>query len=301
VGEAYLKAVAERLERKGLAPVRWAVWYDEPKTAIADAAARNQVELIAMATHGRSGLSRLLLGSVAEAVVRASRVPVLLIRGQSAWKPWAHGKILVPLDGSEEVAAILPVVERLAGPRDLTVSLLQVIEPLQSGVGAEVPLGAEGIIALRREEAEPYLTKVAERLREKGLRVEWAVKLGRAAETITDVAAQERADLIAMVTHGRRGLGRLFFGSVAEGVLRSTAVPVLLLKAGAVRTMGAEFYCPWAHREVEVRYLALDGPRPIGVTSCTAFADSTRVICGMPCLAEPGGPVRERVEKVILD
>jgi nucleotide-binding universal stress UspA family protein len=231
-GETYLREVAERLERRGLKRVRWIVWYDEPAPAIAEAAARDEVDLIAMATHGRSGLSRLLLGSVAEAVVRSSRVPVLLLRGQSAWKPWVHGKILVPLDGSEASAAILPIVERLAGPRDLTVSLLEVIEPLPSAAHAELASQVEEMMAVRREEAERYLAKVAEPMADEGMRVEWAVKGGKAAETIATAANETRADLIAMATHGRSGLGRLLFGSVAEGVLRSAAVPILLLKAG---------------------------------------------------------------------
>jgi nucleotide-binding universal stress UspA family protein len=230
--EAYLKEVAERLERRGLKQVRWVVWYNEAATAIAEAVGRYGVDLIAMATHGRSGLSRLLLGSVAEAVVRAVRVPVLLLRGQSAWKPWVTGRILVPLDGSHTSEAILPVVERLAGPRDLKIALMEVIEPIPSAVRAETPLGMEELISVRQGDAERYLAKVAEPLRNRGLRVEWAVESGRPAERITAVAAQERADLITMVTHGRSGLGRFFLGSVAEGVLRSAAMPVLLFKAG---------------------------------------------------------------------
>lgn len=232
-GEAYLKEMAEGLERRGLKRVRWVIWYDEPARAIAEAVARYEVDLIAMATHGRSGLSRLLLGSVAEAVVRSARVPVLLLRGQSAWKPWATGKILVPLDGSQTSEAILRVVERLAGPRDLTTALLEVIEPIPSVVRAETPLGLEDMFTFRQRDAERYLAKVAEPLRDKGLRVECAAQYGRAAETIAAFARPEQVDLIAMATHGRSGLGRLFFGSVAEGVLRSAAVPVLLFKGGA--------------------------------------------------------------------
>jgi nucleotide-binding universal stress UspA family protein len=224
--EAYLKGVAERLGRRGLKRVRWTVSYHEPTTAMAGMVARYEVDLIAMATHGRSGLSRLILGSVAEAVVRSSRVPVLLIRGQSAWKPWANGKILVPLDSSQNAEAILPLVARLAGPRDLTVSLLNIIEPAPFRL-------EEMVIAARHEEAEGYLARVAEPLRDKGLRVEWTVEFGMAVETIVAFAEQALADLIAMVTHGRSGLGRLFFGSVAEGVLRRAMVPVLLFKAGA--------------------------------------------------------------------
>ena len=230
-GEAYLKEVAERLERRGLKGVRWVLWYDEPATVITEAVKRDGVDLIAMATHGRSGLSRLLLGSVAEAVERLARVPVLLLRGQSAWKPWAHGKILVPLDGSEPSAGVLPVVERLAGPRDLSIVLLEVIEPLPSTVHAELPGQVEEILTARREDAGRYLAKVAEPLRDKGMRVGLAVRGGKAAETIVAVAGEQQADLIAMTTRGRRGCGRLFFGSVAEEVLRSASVPVLLFRA----------------------------------------------------------------------
>ena len=176
-------------------------------------------------------MSRLLLGSVAEAVERTARVPVLLLRGQSAWKPWAHGKILIPLDGSEPSEGVLPVVERLAGPRDLSIFLLEVIEPLPSAVHAELPGQVEEMFAARREDAGRYLAKVAEPLRDKGVRVGWAVRGGNAAETIVAVAVEQQADLIAMTTHGRSGLGRLFFGSVAEQVLRSASVPVLLFKA----------------------------------------------------------------------
>ena len=229
--EKYLETVADGLERRGLPKVRFTVWYDEPTTAIVEAAARDKADLIAMATHGRSGLSRLLLGSVAEAVERSSQVPVLLLRGQSAWKPWATGKILVPLDGSETAEAILPVVERLAGPRDLTVSLLEVVVPFPSAAHAELASHADELMAFRHGEATRYLDKVAPPLRAKGLKVECAVKVGNAVDAITTLAAHERADLVAMVTHGRKGLGRLAFGSVAEGVLRTAAVPVLLLKA----------------------------------------------------------------------
>ncbi len=234
VGEAetYLKAVAERLERRGVKRARWGVWHEEPAAAIAQAGAEYGVEMVAMATHGRSGLSRLVLGSVAEAVIRAVQVPVLLMRGQSAWKPWATGKVLVPLDGSESAEAILPVVERLAGPRDLTIVLFNAVEPLASAALSEAPTRPDQLMALRRGDAERYLAKVAEALWGKGLRAECAVKFGKPAETIAAFAGREQADLIAMATHGRSGLGRLLLGSVAAGVLKGASVPVLLFRAG---------------------------------------------------------------------
>lgn len=235
-GEAYLRGVADRLARRGRERVRWAVWYSEPVWAITEAARLNAVDLIAMATHGRGGLGRLLLGSVAAGVVRSVPVPVLLIRGQSAWKPWAAGRVLVPLDGSEASEAVLPVVERLAAPRGLRIVLLEVIDARPSAPleDSSIRLGERlvELAAFRREEAERYLAKVAEPLKERGLPVEWAVRQGNPAETIAALATEVRADLIAMATHGRGGLERLFFGSVAEGVLEQAPVPVLLLKAG---------------------------------------------------------------------
>jgi nucleotide-binding universal stress UspA family protein len=230
--EAYLAGVADRLQRRGLKQIRWAVWYDEPAAAITQAVARNGVDLITMATHGRGGLSRLVLGSVAEAVVRSVRVPVLLIRGQSAWKPWATRRILVPLDGSEPSEGILQVAQRLAGARDLTVVLFTVIDPLGLRGMGETSTRLPELMAHQRGDADRYLAKVAEPLRDAGLRVECVVGLGRAAEAIAAVAGREQVDLIAMATHGRSGLSRLLMGSVAADVLRRAPVPVLLFKAG---------------------------------------------------------------------
>lgn len=230
--EAYLRVVADRLERRGLPQVRWVVRRDEPAAAIAQAAAGEGAEMIAMATHGRGGLSRLFLGSVADAAVRAARVPVLLIRGQSAWKPWATGKILVPLDGSEQSECILPIVERLGARRERTIILLKVLEPLPATARVEAAIPPEAFLGLQPEEAQRYLDKVAEHLKDRGMRPECAVVFGRAPGMIAAYAGGERVDLIAMATHGRTGLRRLLFGSVAAGVLRSAPVPVLLLKAG---------------------------------------------------------------------
>ena len=124
------------------------------------------------------------------------------------------------------------MVERLAGPRDLTISLLEVIEPPPPPVAEGMVSNVEGMVALWRKEALEHLAKVADRLREKGVRVEQEIEVGQAAATIAAVAAEGRADLIAMATHGRSGLGRLFFGSVAEAVLRTASAPVLLFRAG---------------------------------------------------------------------
>lgn len=238
--EGYLASVAKGLEARGLPDVRWKVWYDNPDRAIVDAARHNGVELIAMTTHGRGGLGRVLLGSVAESVVRRSPVPVLLIRGELSWTPGTIGRIVVPLDGSELSEAVLPAVERLAGPFDFTVDLLHAVEPLSATAVAEVSTQTgEHIMDLRVADANTYLAKVVAALEAKGLRVRPEVRLGPAAEVIVEYARRERPGLVAMSTHGRSGLNRLFLGSVAERVLRGVPVPLLLWKATGARATEA--------------------------------------------------------------
>jgi nucleotide-binding universal stress UspA family protein len=233
--EAYLAQVADRLRDRAAVGVDWKVWYNEPAQAIADAAQENAIDLITMATHGRSGLERLRFGSVAERVVRRASVPVLLVRGVPSPSPGALGRILVPLDGSETSEAVLPVVARLAGPFDVTIDLLHAIEPLTPPVLAEVGGQADEILRRRYAEAEAHLRRLADALEARGLRVRRAVRGGPAAETIQRYGEDEKIGLIAMTTHGRSGLGRLLLGSVAEQVLRTATVPVLLLKAPAGR------------------------------------------------------------------
>jgi nucleotide-binding universal stress UspA family protein len=233
VAEEYLAGLAERMKTRGVRAVEWKLWYDPPTVAIADAAARSGVDLVAMSTRGRGGVSRLLFGSVAESLVRTAPVPVLLVRGELGWTPTAVGTIVVPLDGSERSERVLPVVEALAGPFDLTVHLLHVIEPLTAAAVGQASVAINKLSDIRAAEAEAHLAKVAAPLEGKGIRVTRALRHGTAVAAILRHAREAGAGLIAMSTHGRAGLGRLLLGSVAELVLRSAPVPVLLWKAPA--------------------------------------------------------------------
>ena len=221
----YLERTADSLRRRGLGRVRASVWYGDADQAIANAATRERVELIAMSTHGRSGLDRLRFGSVAEGVVRRAPVPVLLVRGVAVWDRGGINRILVPLDRSEASEAVLPLVSCLAGPFDLGVELLHVVEPTLPLTGEEA-----GEKSVHEMEVEAYLAKVAAFLEARGLRVGATVRTGFPAEVIPAVTAETKSGLVAMSTHGRSGLGRLFLGSVAERVLRSVSVPVILWK-----------------------------------------------------------------------
>jgi nucleotide-binding universal stress UspA family protein len=143
---------------------------------------------------------------------------------------YSHRRILVALDGSAAAEAVLRFLLEVAGPMDITVLLVRVLEPIP-------PMVVEGVrhlvledVARRRRDAEEYLAPIASALRSQDVDVAWQVRRGRAADEILASAAESHVDLIAMATHGRTGLGRLLFGSVAETVLRRAPVPVLMIR-----------------------------------------------------------------------
>lgn len=226
---AYLAAQAHTLERAGLR-VRYEVWHGDPSQTIVNAADRGRVGLIAMTTHGWRGLDRLRFGSVGESVVRRARVPVLLVRGHLRWPADRPPRILVPLDGSGQSAAILALVARLRQRLHAVVELLHVVEALSPAVYPDLPLSLPDA-GPARAAARDYLARVAARLAGESSEVECVVLEGPAATMIARRAADSGADLVAMTTHGRSGVARLLVGSVAEQVLRTADVPILLWKA----------------------------------------------------------------------
>jgi nucleotide-binding universal stress UspA family protein len=137
-----------------------------------------------------------------------------------------YKRILVPLDGSALAEAVLPHVEELAKSSAAELVLLGV-------AFAHIFPGADPIEAqvAAVQEAENYVANLAKTLQEKGIRAEAKVRYGDPAEEILDHAARDHIDLIAMATHGRTGLKRVVLGSVAENVLRSAPVPMLLVRA----------------------------------------------------------------------
>ncbi len=149
-----------------------------------------------------------------------------------------YKRALVPLDGSPIAEAIIPFILEIAGPLDMEVVLLRVVEPIP-------PIALEGSrhievedVELRRTDAEEYLAPIAAELRNKGVRVERRVRRGNAVDQIVAAAREAGADLIAMSTHGRGGLGRLVFGSVAQAVLRRAEVPVFLMRTTESQVAG---------------------------------------------------------------
>jgi nucleotide-binding universal stress UspA family protein len=197
-------------------------------------ARRNDVNLIVISTHGRSGISRLSLGSVTDSLIRHTTIPVLVVKPPTSYlNPQvieAFKRIVVPLDGSMLAEQILPRVLALAKLEEAEITLLNVLIPQSYAqreiVDPNLPWWDKDIA-----HAQTYLFRVAGRLRRNGVAVTTDIVIGEnVASAIGDFAGRERADLIAIATHGRGGLARMLRGSVADAVMHSSRLSMLVFK-----------------------------------------------------------------------
>jgi nucleotide-binding universal stress UspA family protein len=221
------------------------VRFGEPAAEIAELARHVGADIVAMATHGQTGLRHLLLGSVAEQVLRELTIPLLLVRPSDVAESDPPARVarrqlnvVVPLDGSRiaeqalDRAASLPAI---AGARLVLVA----VEPMVVDIGV-AEIGVVPYWMLANHEAavarlNEYLKQIAARLARAGLEVETRLAEGNPAEEILRISGSEQADLIVMATHSRGGVKRLLLGSVADKVLRGAHVPVLLMRGQPLR------------------------------------------------------------------
>ncbi len=205
-----------------------------------------EIDLILMATHGYSGLKRWGIGSVASKVLSASKIPVWLIRAgiteEKAYEEWPSITLLVPLDGSELAESVLPHVEVLAkqrGTEPVEVILLRIAEspsmpsyfsPELSGVSLNWGEYMQQEEVRRKKLAIEYLEKVEKRIKDSGISVRSDVLQGKASDEIISYATKNPYTIIVMATHGRSGLGRLVYGSVAANLLNGVTCPIFLVK-----------------------------------------------------------------------
>ncbi len=206
-----------------------------PAEEILDAAERLDAALIAMATHGRGGLQRWLVGSVADKVMRLSPRPTLLVRPaeeQGPLQPLTLSRLMVPLDGSPLAEqALTPAVEVAhgAGARLLLVRVEPWVATTLAATGEAAALvNVDELETAVAREAEQYLADVRGRL-PADLPVETAVLRGFPALELIAYAERERVDLTVMSTHGRGGLERLVLGSTADRLVRA-GLPCLLVR-----------------------------------------------------------------------
>jgi nucleotide-binding universal stress UspA family protein len=235
--EAYLRQVAEGVRQADLS-VLTVVERGPAAEAIVDYVEQTDIGQIIMATHGYSGIKRWTHGSVAERVLQAASVPVLMVRAQEQGTEALQQlmlcrRILVPLDGSVVAEQVLSPVRSLARAVGAEVLLLRVAvdQPAMMPGNDWGFLPVEGEFAEEEQEAQAYLQRIAASLRGEGIQVSIATDIGPVADAIIDYAAANQIDLIGMCTHGRTGLARWAFGSVADKVLRAGSTPILLVRA----------------------------------------------------------------------
>jgi len=189
------------------------------------------IDLVVMGTHGRRGMDRLLMGSVAEEVVRRSGCPVLTVCGDKQPAPDRDvNRILVPLGLSDHSDALFAHARAIGATYSAHLELLHVIERsnLPQAYGLEDQAPDDEVVERRVHEA---MTRYADAAREAGVDATVSVRRGHPVEIILDLLNDEPADLVTIATHGRTGIKRLLIGSVAEKVVRMAPCPVFTVKS----------------------------------------------------------------------
>jgi nucleotide-binding universal stress UspA family protein len=225
-----LEAIAAELRPRG-ARVSTALLHGDAAQQILAAAEQEDVELVIMATHGRGGLERWLVGSVADTVMRACSRPILLIVPSDFAEPAPAElyRILLPLDGSALAEAALPLAVRLATASGAALTLARVVEP--SAASMTPVEHAPDLDALERAETENalhYLEGVRSRLSGEIASDALVLRGLGIARTLASYVQSAGIDLVVMSSRGLGGFRRLVVGSTADQLIRS-AVPTLLV------------------------------------------------------------------------
>ncbi len=233
----YLAGFVEQARATGLT-AESVVWGEEAAGAIGKAAETKDADLIVMSTHGRGGMARMVWGSVADRVLHRTAVPILLVPRDTStrWITDSGFKVLLPLDGSA-------LAEQAIGPaRDLAQALgagIVLVQALDSAawITSEETWGAYSaeIDKAVKRHARAYLAGVAQPLAAAGFEVLLHLAEGSAPSVIRAAAREHQAAAIIMATHGRGGVSRLVMGSVADAVLRTARLPLLIARPAAVR------------------------------------------------------------------
>lgn len=229
--ESYLEAIAESFQGT---PVACIVEKGKAEDVVIERAATDKGTLIVMATHGRSGIQRWVLGSVTDKVLHGSTNHLFLIRAHDQAKAGGEAllkKVIVPLDGSPVAEIVLPYVIDLAKKMMLEVVLVRAFA-LPASTADEYQTYTDELIGLIEAEARDYLAEKVKQLKGNGLEnVSSVVNVGYGAEEIINLARKTPDNFIAMCTHGRSGVKRFVLGSVTDRVVRHSGDPVLIIRA----------------------------------------------------------------------
>ena len=257
--QGYLSNLGESIED---VEVDHVISFEDPVSAITTESSKDFLKtLVAMSTHGRTGIGRLIVGSVTDRVLHSSSHPMLIVRpeideDQLERESWRQGEafsihlerpdiptqdfecpaeidtLIVPLDGSETSEKSLATAIDLAGRIDAKVLLLRVASStMQMSMASEWPAGYPDILTAVEDASKGYLMLKVEELRQQGLEnIDYTVLVGDAAANIVEAADQHANSMIIMTSRGRAGLGRAILGSVADRVVTTSIAPVLLVR-----------------------------------------------------------------------
>jgi nucleotide-binding universal stress UspA family protein len=222
-GEEVVDEAAKTLKSLGVSYATDVV-QGNPAPTIVDYAERYDQDLIVMPTHGREGISRYLVGSVSEKVVRLSSVPVLSVRMQpDETLTFPYENVLVPTDGSSTATYAAERVVELAAALDATVHVLSVVDDTALGLDVRSTTGEASGERAATDAVETVVSKAESR----GVSTVSHVEHGNPVEEILDCVESNDVHLVGMGTTGRRGTDRILLGSVAEKTVRAAPVPVV--------------------------------------------------------------------------
>ena len=231
--QVYLEQLARRLSEEAGVAVTTVILDGPVAPTLIDHVRSRNPQLVVMTTHGRGGLSRLFLGSVADRLIRTLHCPLLLVHAGNALATPEAGEprhILVPLDGSALAESVIDQVLGAFGREEMVIELVQIAEPHHEVfIGGDAPLAAAGVMEQRLLAPNRYLHAVAVRLRQLRIKVHAEVRIERSvAHGILGYAESHQCELIAVATRGLGGLERVLLGSVADKLVRSARVPLLV-------------------------------------------------------------------------
>ncbi|WP_415381154.1 universal stress protein [Halosimplex sp. TS25] len=230
-------AVDSVVDAVGDRPVETAVVDGDPADAIVDYAAEEGVDLVAMGTHGRTGLDRVVTGSTSAQVVRESPVPVVTVRDVDGSLSTEYDDVLIPTDGSPAAEVAVDHGIAVADAFDATVHAVYVIDTMALAGGADTTMAGGGGGVATGDLLEPLVSSgedategIAERAHDAGLDATTQVVEGSPGSALVEYVDTESIDFVTMGTHGRTGLDRVLLGSTTERMMRHASAPVLSVR-----------------------------------------------------------------------
>jgi nucleotide-binding universal stress UspA family protein len=236
----YMEEVAEGVKErfKKRARLKTVVLSGEPAEEIIKYSEKNDISVIIMASHGRSGITGWVMGGVASKLLHTAKVPVMLIRTSKLPKKAPRERllerVLLPLDGSKAGEAAVPYAKKLIDKLGSEVILFEVVaggQHVRTVGGLDYILYPEPEMELAKTEAKEYLDKLSQHLAAKKGKVSVSLKVGDdVAGEIIKFAKGKKVGLIAISAHGHSGIEKWVFGSTASKIVQSSKIPVLVVR-----------------------------------------------------------------------